>query len=58
MNVKMFVTFFIVQAMYFVLGLAGGVKWGTFDAGALCLLSQLSGVLGCIIQSLGKGKVN
>lgn len=58
MNVKMFVTFFIVQAMYLVLGLAGGVKWGTFDAGGLCLLSQLSGVLVCLIQSLGKGRVN
>lgn len=50
MKTQLFITFFIVQLMFLVVGFVGGAKIGTFDAGALCFLSQAVGVIACIIE--------
>lgn len=43
-------TFLIVQLMFLMIGIVGGIEFGTFNAGMLCFLSQAIGVITCIIE--------
>lgn len=45
------ITFFIVQVMFFIIAIFGGVEFGTEAAGALCAASQVVGVIVCYIES-------
>lgn len=54
--IQYLITFSIVQLMFLAVALFGGVEFGTLNAGGMCFLSQVIGVVACIVEYNFRGK--